>query len=259
MTDKLVALVVGPNRKEYYVHHDLVCDRSSYFRAALQGQFQEAQTNRIEFPEEAEATLELFIRWLYGSTHEKASTSVTFLQAVTLMGFARQIVLPELHNHFIDAIRYRLIREPETCGGNISPKVVDVDAISLVYHAVPKQTHLRFCVCLEFALQISRKIQEGVLDWMSPALHQLLQEPGEFAADFVKLLIYCNQNSTLHPGMTFALRLNWIYHMDTAGSTRSRSARAAFPTLAIKDAARIFDKNLIPDMGDKGEKQGSGL
>ncbi|KAL8886404.1 MAG: hypothetical protein Q9192_006493, partial [Flavoplaca navasiana] len=136
--------------------------------------------------------------------------------------------------------------------------VVDVEAISLVYDAVPKQTHLRFCLCLEFALQISRKIQGGALDWMSPALYRLLQEPGEFAADFVKLLVYCNQKPTVYPGMTFALGHNWIYRMDTAGSTRSRPYRAAFPTLEIEDAARIFDKNLIPNMGAKGGKQCSG-
>ncbi|KAL9630939.1 MAG: hypothetical protein Q9204_004469 [Flavoplaca sp. TL-2023a] len=259
LTGSIVTLVVGPNHKAYHVHHGLLCDRSSYFRAALQGQFQEAQANRIEFPEEDETTFEIFIRWLYGSKFEVATTSAGLQQAVTVMGFARRIVLLELHNDFIDAVRYRYGYRLQTVEGKPTTQIVTVDALSLVYHAVPKQTQLRFCFCLEFALAISKKIQHREPDWMSPALRQLLEEPGEFAADFVSLLIYCNQKPDMTPRATFHSYYNCIYHMDTPGSMGPRSLDACPTTVAITVAANIFVKNMIPDEGDKGEKQGSGV
>ncbi|KAL8876562.1 MAG: hypothetical protein Q9198_005270 [Flavoplaca austrocitrina] len=260
LTGPIVTLVIGPNHKAYYVHHGLLCDRSSYFRAALQGQFQEAQANRIEFPEEDETTFEIFIRWLYGSKFEVATTSAGLRQAVTVMGFARRIVLPELHNDFINAVRYRYSYRLETFEGKPTTQVVTVDALSLVYHVVPKQTQLRFCFCLEFALAISKKIEKSEPeDWMSPALRQLLEEPGEFAADFVSLLVYCNRKPDLNPRATFHSYYNCIYHMDTPVTMGPRSLDACPTTVAITVAAKIFDKNLFPDMGDKGEKQGSGM
>ncbi|KAL9012882.1 MAG: hypothetical protein Q9180_009062, partial [Flavoplaca navasiana] len=222
------------------------------------GQFQEAQTNRIEFPEDDETTFEIFIRWLYGSKYVVAATFAGLEQAVTVMGFARRIVLPELHNDCINAIRYRYYYKVETFEGKPTTQDVTVDVISLVYHAVPKQTQLRFFFCLEFALAISKKMQKGEPDWMSPALRQLLEEPGEFAADFVSLLDYCNRKRVLSPRETLLIKMDWIYHMDTPGSTGPRSLNAN-NTLAIIAAAKIFDKNMILDAGDKGEKQGSGV
>ncbi|KAL8679319.1 MAG: hypothetical protein Q9224_007049, partial [Gallowayella concinna] len=105
LTDQLVVLLVGPDRKPYHVHRDLICDRSAHVRAALQGQFQEASTGQVEFPEDEQATFELFIRWLYDSTDRICSTPEQLRHYISLMCFAQRILLPELHNDCIDLIR----------------------------------------------------------------------------------------------------------------------------------------------------------
>lgn len=65
---KLVKVHVGPKRKLWDLHEDLLCDRSEYFRSAFQGGFKEATEKQIHLKEEDPEAFALFVDWLYGRT-----------------------------------------------------------------------------------------------------------------------------------------------------------------------------------------------
>ena len=56
---------VGSPAETFYVHKNVLCDESPFFRAALGGQFKESADGVVYLPEEKPETFERFINWLY--------------------------------------------------------------------------------------------------------------------------------------------------------------------------------------------------
>ena len=65
-----VTLFVGTSQKPFYVHVDLLCDVSSFFKAAFTGDFKEGSDKTMQLPEDDENTFSLFIDWLYHQRYE---------------------------------------------------------------------------------------------------------------------------------------------------------------------------------------------
>jgi hypothetical protein len=61
----VVSIYVGPNRKHYVVHKQLLTSQSDYFDKALNGRFKEAEEGKIHLEEDDPAAVELLIGWLY--------------------------------------------------------------------------------------------------------------------------------------------------------------------------------------------------
>ena len=66
--------MVGIEEKIFNTHKELLCEVSSYFKAALEGQFQEAETQTIKMVDEDAATFEYFQLWLYSGTSPLTKT-----------------------------------------------------------------------------------------------------------------------------------------------------------------------------------------
>ncbi|KAL8665869.1 MAG: hypothetical protein Q9168_007613 [Polycauliona sp. 1 TL-2023] len=226
LTGPIVTVLVGPDRKAYKIHRDLLCDRSSHFRAAFLSQFQEAQTSVIELPEDDETAFKLFILWLYGST-EFGNPSTQYLKDyIQVLCFAQRILLPELHNDCIDVIRryrYQEIKSTPSAKDRISRAI---EAVTLVYDAIPKQKNLCLCFCLDMAMEFSRGSDDRAETWMDGDLSQLLQQGGDFASDFPKLLLISNRelNNCNEPAVTFHPDTNCMFHVDHSWNIQPRSA-----------------------------------
>ena len=65
-----VTLFVGTSQKPFYVHGDLLCDVSSFFKAAFTGDFKESSDKTMQLPEDDENIFSLFIDWLYNQRYE---------------------------------------------------------------------------------------------------------------------------------------------------------------------------------------------
>jgi hypothetical protein len=65
MGGDIVNLFVGPERKRYAIHKNLLTKESDYFDKALNGAFKEAEDQSIDLPEESPATVDLLVGWLY--------------------------------------------------------------------------------------------------------------------------------------------------------------------------------------------------
>lgn len=65
MGNESVIIYVGPERKRYLIHKDLLTKQSEFFDKALNGKFKEAEENSIYLEEESPAAFDLLVGWLY--------------------------------------------------------------------------------------------------------------------------------------------------------------------------------------------------
>lgn len=65
---KMVKIYVGPKRKRWVVHKDVICERSDYFRKAFTGSWKEAEKSRIYLHEDDPKVFGHFIDWIYGKS-----------------------------------------------------------------------------------------------------------------------------------------------------------------------------------------------
>lgn len=104
--DNIIYVKVGPEEVSFGIHKGLLSYVSSYFKAALNGNFKEATDGVIKLPDEDPAVFKRFNGWLY--THvfdykkEKADNDLTFL--MELYVFAEKRGIPSLQNAVIDTL-----------------------------------------------------------------------------------------------------------------------------------------------------------
>ncbi|KAH7355593.1 hypothetical protein BKA66DRAFT_575230 [Pyrenochaeta sp. MPI-SDFR-AT-0127] len=61
----IATVLVGPQKDRFHIHKDLLTHYSPFFRAALSGNFKEAEEHTVTLPEECPKTFEYFVHWLY--------------------------------------------------------------------------------------------------------------------------------------------------------------------------------------------------
>ncbi|KAL8686860.1 MAG: hypothetical protein Q9218_006811 [Villophora microphyllina] len=206
----MVAIIVGKDRKTYYAHRDILCAGSDYFRAALMGQFKEAQSSRIEFPEEEPATLEVLLFWLYKyppidkcgpmarpKNYEEAKS------CISLLAFSRTILVEQYANLCTDAARSCYF--DKFCIQEDRLKAAD---LSLLWeHQVgPK---LRACLCLAEAIQMKRKTESSNF---AAETFQLVEQGGEFAVMFTKFLLFSQRELRISPLDVLCEAFNCLFH-----------------------------------------------
>jgi hypothetical protein len=62
---EVARIEVGPDREPFTIHVELLCFRSPFFRKALKGSFQEAQTRVMPMPDDDVDAFSRFELWLY--------------------------------------------------------------------------------------------------------------------------------------------------------------------------------------------------
>lgn len=100
-----------PSGKKFALHIDVLADKSNYFRAALTGNFREADTKVLNLPDVSDNTFGFFLKWLYSgnlkpeynpercSMHNESSLTVPDL--LDLWFFADYLRAPALQNNVI--------------------------------------------------------------------------------------------------------------------------------------------------------------
>lgn len=101
----MVNISVGPKRKKYHVHKDLLCNRSEYFRAMFQGGYKETQTKEVFLVDEEASVMELFVTWIYGTTLRGPANVNENSAYLGLLVLSEKFLIEQLHNECIDLIR----------------------------------------------------------------------------------------------------------------------------------------------------------
>jgi len=181
LLDKTVSLVVGDNKRVFTMHKALICSVSSYFTAALKGNFKEATEQRIAFPEDNVWIFERFQLWLYSERvldKDETIASLTYDQLVNLYAFADCRCIPNFQNDLIDLIIKKIYMEkclPLPCDGNM-------------YAALDRSSPLR-------KLAVDIAAYEGSFDESWP----LEEFPKEYLVDLIRGLgVVRNEKKTKH-------------------------------------------------------------
>ncbi|KAL8665870.1 MAG: hypothetical protein Q9168_007614 [Polycauliona sp. 1 TL-2023] len=189
LTSKMVIVFAGHTREPYHVHHAILCERSAHCRAALEGPFTEAQSGQIAFPDEEPYTIKLFLHWVYHLFLPPCDYRKGFQPYVRLMSFARSILLEDLQNAGMDAIRVAFCKHSQ----DPNAPTVDGKDMWLAYGTTPELRKLRFFMCFHTALQLTSKEQsDNGGEWMDVVLTRLLERGGDLAVDLPRLLVYCS-------------------------------------------------------------------
>ena len=105
--DSIVQIVIGPEEKVFNFHKKLLCDTSTYFSAALTGNFKEGQDQKIDMIEEDVEVFRHFHYWVYTGLvipglREPRDIAWSVLASLYIFAEARGI--PKLQNTAMDLL-----------------------------------------------------------------------------------------------------------------------------------------------------------
>ena len=129
-------MVIGPQKNLFKLHKELLCNASTYFAAALKGNFREATTQTVEMPEADPELFRHFQHWLYSKTllmSSKSENDIPWPVLINLFIFGEAHGIPDLQNASIDGI----INKQAT--GRLTP----LEQINHVYDNTGERSPLR--------------------------------------------------------------------------------------------------------------------
>ncbi|KAF7920031.1 hypothetical protein EAE99_008152 [Botrytis elliptica] len=90
--DELVHIFVGPERKKFSVHKNLICRCGDFFKAAFQDNgFKEGAENKMDLPEDKPYIFQKFVTWMYTAQFESLQIQTEEAES------ARDLAIIELH------------------------------------------------------------------------------------------------------------------------------------------------------------------
>lgn len=106
--NQFVHVKVGTDKKTFIIHKGLLCQKSAYFNAALNGSFEEALAGEIDLPEEEPEIFEIVYHWLYSDklteTEDGRDVTCSSDTLIDLYIFGEKYAMPSLCNKAIDGI-----------------------------------------------------------------------------------------------------------------------------------------------------------
>lgn len=147
-------IYVGPERKQFTVHEDLLCDRLAFFKAAFTGRFKEGRDKCMDMPEDDPAAFAALVSWVYSGSLECGCDSESQDSIInesedellwcSLWVLADKINCDSLANAAIHTLRnclyYREHREQKICA----------KTIEFVYSNTMENSALRNVIVEEF-------------------------------------------------------------------------------------------------------------
>ena len=109
-TGPVVSLVVGDDKTCFTVHRDLLCEASSFFKAAFMGagEFKETSEQSMSLPEDNADTFELLVKWLYRKSlsdpDRKLGWETEYFYLARLDILADKYDITGMRNDIIDAL-----------------------------------------------------------------------------------------------------------------------------------------------------------
>lgn len=181
LTSHMVDVFVGPKRRAFHLHRDLLCDRSPYFKSAFLGAFVEAKTKELFLPEDHASAFENFVNWLYGATLKKPVTETELSSCLRLLVLSEKLMLEYLRNLCTDFIRQYY---------HDTHALVRAEDLSFVYESVQSEPLRSFLVALlAFQTMKANQISRDVAVAFLPGYRELMACGGAFAVDFLWFFI----------------------------------------------------------------------
>lgn len=215
--------LVGADKATYHVHLSLLCNASSYFKAAFaEGRFQEGETRKIELPEDDASAVGGLVQWLYkqsfplASWNTRKTANERFHQLARLNTLADKYDIPALTNAIID----RLWDVHPDRATTLRPKAPETALISYLYENTNERSIFRKFVVYWYAWNIDLKWFDKV-----ETKDLLLEIPHEFAIDLA--MAQGQRFACPHRRNPFALNKLASLKVVTTKVSRKRKASSA--------------------------------
>jgi hypothetical protein len=200
---KIVYVKVGKDQQKFGLHKDYLCFHSPYFRAAFDGNFDEATTGEVILDTTDPAVCGLFVEWLYTKditlvisedealsrreSHRKEKPETT--QLVRLWLLAEYLQVPQLQNKAIDIIQQKWKRS----------RVLNSDAVEVAYKETTAGSRLR-------------KYFTDVICWHATSPESLSIHMKFAPREFISDLFFAERLRRLDGGLSTAPRME-NYHV----------------------------------------------
>lgn len=197
----MVTVFVGPKRKVFHLHRDLLCDRSAYFKATLLGSFKEAETQELFLADDDVAAFEIFVNCLYGAGVKTPKKDEELSTCLALFALADRFFLEHLKHQCVDSIRgyYR-----ETGA------IVRAEDFAYAYEHINAHK-VRYCLVSLAVAQTNERSSGQMSDTHLPGFPELISESGDFPVLFSRFLV----SFLKHPNTAMELlqsKHNCLYH-----------------------------------------------
>lgn len=179
-----MTVYIGPNRRVWAIHLEMLCKYSKYFRAALKRNFQEADTKSFEFLEEDEDTFEHFVLWLYGHpAFDRPPNAISAEKPEALCLYVRLYVLAsrfmvlQLQNAIVTALHffYSANVHEEPC----------MEAVLFLYQNTNRNAELRHLISAAIARYLKCPPGSGKALDMPDAWEAAFDGSSELGADVI--------------------------------------------------------------------------
>lgn len=139
-----MSVIVGEEQASFYVYRNVICESSSFFKAALNGAFKEGVECKVTLPEDDPDVFEQFLQWIYTKAYNISPITDTSpknlckqsWQYVRLYVFAEKTQVNSLKDHILEqlyALRQRF--------GKV--QAVTYECVEFAYDHTPPDSALR--------------------------------------------------------------------------------------------------------------------
>ncbi|KAF2493990.1 hypothetical protein BU16DRAFT_582997 [Lophium mytilinum] len=181
--DELVSVIVGQQKKVFRIHKGVLSYHSSYFAAALEGQFKEGNTGVVELEDDEVEVFHAFYCWIYtrrlrdplssplhkdALPQNSAETTLSDLLLCKIYIFGDMRGIPGLQNNALDALHKNIL---------LSWRTLSASIVNYVYSNTVEKSQLR---CFIVQLNIS-----GYHDLCEFVEKRLKKDRNNYPMDFV--------------------------------------------------------------------------
>lgn len=106
-TSDIITIYVGPERRVYTAHKDLLIARSPFFEKCLQSGFKEGKQNEVCAEEDVPEAFDLLVIWIYTETVTPLSDLARTKAALHAYMLADKYCMITFQNAIVDAMRER--------------------------------------------------------------------------------------------------------------------------------------------------------
>ncbi|KAH0341168.1 hypothetical protein KCU81_g6447, partial [Aureobasidium melanogenum] len=109
---EVITVEVGPEKKAFVIHKNLLVFYSDYFRSAFNGSFKEATEGKISLPDESDDVFEIFNQFIYSRVlADGEGEKLTGDQLIKLWLFGDKYLVPVLQNVAMNSLKTKSDKE----------------------------------------------------------------------------------------------------------------------------------------------------
>ncbi len=175
LTEDMANIYVGPKRKKFHLHKELLCARSGYFTRSLAGDFKEREEKAVYLPDDDVASFELLVLWIYGSKLKAPGNSEELSRYLAVYVMGEKFFMEGLRNAITDSVK--------ACYLNASAKA-SPEQLEYLYNNTSATCQLRLLAARTAAMDLYGRTKH-----LPDSLRELIKKCPDFAADFAEALL----------------------------------------------------------------------